>query len=91
MEVDEKERRIYEFLEIEKIDFIIVDQLGEYNRKLRYKKLIAQSKAKPMSPLMQRRQMKGVGKTPMLEELNLRSCLSTDNLERIIDINLDIK
>jgi len=68
----------------------MVDQLEKYNDQLRYKKLIKESKNKPMSPLMQRRQNLRGMTSPLVRNLNLKSCMSSDNLENILNIKLDI-
>lgn len=91
MQFEELEQRIYNFLEEEKVEFVLVDQLEKYNEKLRINKLIKQSKEKPMSPLMQRRQnMRGMT-TPLGRSLTLRTCMSTDNIENILNINVSIQ
>lgn len=92
MEFEEKEKRIYDFLDKENIEFVIVDQLDKYNEKLKLKKLkCQQGKVSCESPLMKRRLLKGMTmNSPMLRDLSIKSCLSMDNLENIININLNV-
>ena len=87
MQFEELEQRIYNFLEEEKVEFILVDQLEKYNERLRVNKLINQSK---VSPLMQRRQNR-MAATPLGRNLTLRTCMSTDNIENILNINVSIQ
>lgn len=86
------EKRIYEFLEIEKVEYVLVDQIEKYNKALQHKKLAIQAQTKAQeSPLLKRRQLMKKLDSPMVNRLNLSSCLSTDDLGKLLDVNLKIK
>lgn len=86
------EKRIYEFLEDERIEYVLVDQIEKYNKTLLNKKLAIQAQTKAQeSPLLKRRQLMKKMDSPLVNRLNLSSCLSTDDLGKILDVDLKIK
>lgn len=86
------EKRVYEFLESENVEFVLVDQVEKINEKFKDKKLAIQAQTKPMeSPLLKRRQLLKNLDSAGIKRLNLASCLSTDDLGKVLQVGLQIK
>lgn len=100
LEIHPHERKIYDWLDEEKVFIVAVDQKAAYNERLRLESLNNirlntpdRKMTERMSPMLKRRIAKGGITNPIIKSLklmDLASCNSSDNLTRILNAEMEI-